>query len=53
MTSRMSATVEIEQLRKKLMHAQSRISELEDELREKESNRYAIATVSLDLSKNS
>lgn len=46
MTSRMSATAEVEQLRKKLMHMQSKNNELRDELKEQEKIRYTITAVS-------
>lgn len=46
MTTRMSATAEVEQLRKKLMHSQTVISELRDELKEQEKIRYTITAVS-------
>jgi predicted component of type VI protein secretion system len=46
MASKMSAAAEIEQLRKKLMHARNIISELKDELKEQENMRYKITAVS-------
>jgi len=45
MTTKMSAAAEIEQLRKRLMHSQNIISELNDEIKEGESMRQRITAV--------
>ena len=49
MSSMMSKDKEIEQLRKKLLHARNIISELQDELKDQENVRYKLTTVCIKL----
>jgi hypothetical protein len=46
MSSKMSQTLEIEQLRKKLLHAKGVIAELQDEQEEQKNIRYKLTVVS-------
>jgi len=43
----MSTNMEIEQLRKKLLHARGVISELQEELKEQEDVKYHLTTVNI------